>query len=295
MKTILKSALYIPFYNLLIFFAWLTNGSVGWAIVLLTVLIRLILLAPSLKSARATTLMQKLQPQMNAVKEKYKGDQKKQNAEIVKLYKQSGTSPLGCCLPLAIQFLVIIILYRVFGIGFDTSHYSLLYSFTPRPDSLNTIFLGFNMAKPDPWILPIIAGVTQFVLSLMTMPKQDKSKPAQNDAASMMNKQMIYFFPVITVLIGRSLQSGLIIYWIITTVFSIGQQWYVNKKIKTQNLEPKIIDPEDSQDNKDVPAIESGEVKPEDKKKGYLAKVMRRRLDKSDKKKGIEVTIRSKK
>ena len=296
MKEIFRQILYIPFYNLLIFFAFLTNGSIGWAIVFLTFIIRIILLPPSLKAARSTTLMQALQPQMNEIKKRYKDDQKKQNEEIMKVYKQSGTSPLGCCLPFAIQFLVIIILYRVFLIGFDTSRYNLLYSFTPHPDHINTFFLGINMAKPDLWVLPIIAGLTQLVLSIMTMPKGDKTKTA--DPTQAMTKQMTYLFPILTVFIGRSLQSGLVLYWIITTIFSIGQQWYVNKKIR--NSKSEILNSKQAQnsqiqnDNQLIDKPKLAEEKTGPKKKDLVTGIMKKRLDKTDRKKGIEISIRKK-
>lgn len=308
MSTFFKQLLYIPFYNLLIFFAWLTGGSVGWAIILVTIVIRILLLPPSLKAAKATTKMQALQPKMNEIKEKYNGDNKKLNEETMRLYKEAGASPLGCCGPMLIQLVVIWILYRVFMIGFDTANYHLLYSFTPRPEALNNYFAGFDMSKPDLWFLPILAGLSQLFLSLMTMPKLDpKSK---NDPTMAMNRQMTFLFPIMTIFIGRSLQSGLVIYWIITTIFSIGQQWYVNKNIKNKiedNNTKDSVEKSDAKSSKNMEvvsrldkAIKNGELKKQEKikqnkKPDFISNIMKKRLDKSDKKKGVEVTIRSKK
>jgi len=308
MSTFFKQLLYVPFYNLLIFFAWLTGGSVGWAIILVTIVIRILLLPPSLKAAKATTKMQALQPKMNELKEKYKGDSKKLNEETMKMYKEAGASPLGCCGPMLIQLVVIWILYRVFMIGFDTANYNLLYSFTPRPESLNNLFMGFDMSKPDLWILPIIAGATQFVLSMMTLPKIDPK--AKQDPAMAMNRQMAYLFPIMTIFIGRSLQSGLIIYWIITTIFSIGQQWYVNKNIKNKtdenNTKELAVRSDTDMSKKEGQTklldttIKSEELKNQEskqanKKTDFVSNIMKKRLDKSDKKKGVEITIREKK
>jgi len=318
---IFKSILYVPFYNLLIFFAWLTGGSVGWAIILVTVVIRILLLPPSLKAAKATTKMQSLQPKMNELKEKYKGDNKKLNEETMRLYKEAGASPLGCCGPMLIQLVVIWILYRVFMIGFDTANYNLLYSFTPRPEALNNLFVGFDMSKPDLWVLPILAGVSQLFLSLMTMPKPDPK--TKNDPAMAMNRQMTFLFPIMTIFIGRSLQSGLVVYWIITTIFSIGQQWYVNKNIKNKienasndNLlnasapsgqseqTDNTVNKQDSgesdnlenQKSRNPKIAESKDIKnSKAKKTDLISNIMKKRLDRSDKKKGVEVTIRSKK
>ena len=298
MKNLAKTIFYIPFYNLLIFFSWLTNGSVGWSIVLLTVLIRLILLPSSLKAAKSATKMQTLQPKMNEIKEKYKGDQKKQNEEMMRLYKEEGASPFGACLPLLIQLPILLILYRVFTAGLDTSRYNLLYSFTPHPETLQPIFLGINLAKPDLWVLPILAGVMQLILSLMSMPKPVKNKDGKADPMQMMTRQMTYLFPIMTVFIGRSIPAALTLYWVITTIFGIGQQWYVNKNLKpkTSNLKTSEKESIDDKDQKEEPKqIESKEMEKEKPAKSdMMTKIMKKRLDKQDRKKGVEITIRSK-
>ena len=325
MKAFFKTILYIPFYNLLIFFAFLTNGSIGWGIILLTILIRALLWWPSIKAAKATTKLQAIQPKMNELKEKHKGDTKKMNEETMKLYKEAGASPLGCCGPMIIQLVVIYILYSVFRIGFDTANYNLLYHFTPRPDAINPLFFGIDLSKPELWILPILAGATQMVLSLMTMPKSDPSKKA--DPTAMMNKQMTYLFPIMTIFIARSLPSGLALYWVITTLFSLGQQYYVNKVIRKETTpatisnakflmpdeNPKQIPTSNVQNsgviarNKailDNEASISGGIPKNsvtneqsnlDKKKpDMMTRIVKGRLDKQDKKKGVEITIRQK-
>lgn len=305
MKEIAKQIFYIPFYNLLIFFAYLTNGSVGWSIILLTVLIRVILLPSSIKAARATTKIQALQPKMNEIKEKYKGDQKAQTEAMAKLYKEEGASPLGSCLPLLIQLPILLILYRVFRIGLDTARYDYLYSFTPRPETLNAVFMGINLSKPDLWILPIVAGVLQLVLSLMTMPKTTPAAGTKVDPTQAMMRQMTYIFPIVTIFIARSLPAALALYWVITTLFGIGQQWYVNKNIKSQtsplrqgsegqaNLKIKEGGPIETKELKNQRTAESKEIEAP-KKKNMMAKVMENRLNRQDKKKGVEITIRKK-
>lgn len=293
MKSLLKTILYIPFYNLLIFFAWLTHGSIGWAIIIVTILIRLLLLAPSLKAVKATTKLQALQPKMNEIKEKYKGDTKKQNEETMRLYKEAGASPLGCCGPMIIQIVVVMILYRVFFIGFDTANYNLLYNFTPRPELIEKMFLGLDMSKPELWILPILAGLLQLVLSLMTLPKADPTKKA--DPAVAMNRQMAFLFPIMTVFLGRSLPSGLALYWIVTTVFSIAQQYYVNKVIKKESPQAMILDINNMKISNvgKQETVDKSEEKNE-KKTDMMTKMVNSRLNKQDKKKGVEITIRKK-
>ena len=289
-KEIFRQGLYIPFYNLLIFFAWATDGSVGWAIIILTVVIRTILLPSSIKAAKASVKLQSVQPKMNEIRNKHKADPKKMNEEMMKLYKEEGTSPWGSCLPILIQLPVIIILYQVFMIGLDTSRYNLLYSFVPRPEVLHTMFLGMNLADKSLWVLPILAGATQMLLSWMTMPKTDPNA-AKNDPMAMMNKQMIFLFPLVTIFIARSVPAALVLYWIVTTIFGIGQQYYVNKKIKSEKLNKNLIETTSSESEEKPEIIEP----PKSTKRDLMTNMMRKRLDKQDKNKGVSITIREKK
>jgi len=294
MANFFTTILYIPIYNSLIFFASVFGGSVGWAIVVLTIIIRSILLPSSIKAAKSATKMQMLQPKMNEIKEKYKGDQKRQSEETMKMYKEEGTSPFGSCLPLLIQLPIIFVLYRVFMIGIDTSKYDLLYLFTPRPETLDTMFLGFNLAVPNLWVLPILAGALQFLVSWMSMPKVDPN--AKKDAASNMTRQMMYLFPIMTVFIARSLPAALALYWIITTLFSVGQQWYVNKNIKNvSKQEARSKKQEKTKTKKNISTDDQQPTTSKKKKPDMVTNMMKKRLDKSDKKKGVEVTIRQKK
>ena len=302
MISLLKTVIYYPLYNLLIFLAWLVPGhSLGWAIILMTLVIRLILLAPSLKAARAQVRMQMLAPEMARIKKEIK-DQQEQGKALMALYKKEGVSPFGSCLPLLIQLPIIFILYRVFlninryGLNFEN-----LYSFTPHMGSVNSFFFGLNLAKPELWVLPILAGASQFVLSKMMLPavpkiqSDGKSAPDMGDTMAMANKQMVYIFPLITIFIARSLPAGIGIYWIITTLFGIAQQYYVIRTIKG-NPEEKREAIEDARQIEAQYGVD--EVLAEDnskqKKPDMMTKMMKKRLDKQEKKTGVEVTIRKK-
>lgn len=304
MINILRTIIYYPLYNLLIFLAWLVPGhSLGWAIILMTLIIRVILLPPSIKAARAQVRLQMLQPEMNRIKKEIK-DQQAQGKALMALYKKEGVSPFGSCLPMLIQLPIIFILYRVF---FNINKFGLnlenLYSFTPHMDSVNSLFYGLDLAKPELWVLPILAGVSQFVLSKMMLPPvpkiqtgEKKNAPDMSDTMAMANKQMVYIFPLITIFIARSLPAGIGIYWVITTLFGIAQQIYVNKTIKG-NLEEKK---EAIDDVKEIEA-EYGMVDTVPEKKNnkssqsdLMTKIMKKKLDKQEKKTGVEVTIRKK-
>ena len=229
MANFFTQILYVPIYNLLMaLVAILPGHQVAWAIIVVTVVIRLALLPSSIKASKSQLEMQKLQPELNALRAKYKGDQKKQSEEMMKLYKTHKVSPFGSCLPLIIQLVVLVIFYRVIMIGFNLDRLDLLYSFVPKPNEINLYFFGIDVSRPDLWVLPILAGIFQFLQAKMI--PQPPMQKSTNDPMAMMNKQMIYFFPFITVFIARSLPAGLAIYWVMTSIFMIFQQWYINKK-----------------------------------------------------------------
>jgi YidC/Oxa1 family membrane protein insertase len=296
MKQFFTTILYIPLYNLLIFLVWATPGhSLGVAIIALTILLRFALLPASLKAARAQARLQLLQPEMNRIKKEIK-DQKAQGAALMELYKKEGVSPFGSCLPLLIQLPILIVLYQVFRSGVDTSNFNLLYSFVPRPESISAHFLSFDLSKPDLWILPILAGASQFILSKMMMtPTPKNNKPGEMDTMAMANKQMVYLFPIITVVFARSMPAALSLYWIITTVFGIVQQIYVNKSIRENPKEIK----EAREDVKEIEEEYAGEIDNNVAEKAVkpdmMTKLMNRRLEKQEKKTGVEITIRKKK
>lgn len=227
MKAFIKLILYQPLYNALIFLVWLVpDHNVGWAIIVLTVLIRLILAPSSMKSIRQQKMMQDLQPEIQALQEKYKDDKKAQSEALMEFYKVNKVNPLGSCLPLLIQLPILIVLYYVFINGLDTSRFAtLLYSWMPRPETINTIFLGLDLAKPDRWIMPIIAAGLQFFQSWQIAPKT-KPKEGQ-EMQAMMGKQMLYLMPLFTLFIAGRFPAALPLYWSITTLFSIVQQWIV--------------------------------------------------------------------
>lgn len=294
MINFLKAIIYIPLYNILVFLVWLVPGhSVGWAIIILTILIRLALLPSSMKAAKAQVKMQMLQPEINKIRKEIK-DQQAQGKAIMDLYKREGSSPFGSCLPLLVQLPIIFVLYRVFynvnKLGINTTD---LYSFTPHLNSLNTYFLGLNLAKPELWVLPILAGATQFILSKMMMPNLPKSANGEPDMMQMANKQMIYFLPLITIFFARSLPAALALYWTVTTIFGIVQQYYVNKSLRSSKEIQAEVKQDEIETEKEIKEIKA-EIKP-NKKADFMTKMMNRRLDKQEKKTGVNISIRQKK
>jgi len=243
MKEFIKMILYQPLYNALIFLVWLVPGNnVGWAIIILTILVRLALAPSSMKSVRQQKRMQDLQPQIQALQAKYKGDQKKQSEALMEFYKVNKINPLGSCLPLLIQLPILIILYYVFINGLDTARFAtLLYSWMPRPDAIQTVFFGIDLAQPDRWIMPIIAAALQFFQSWQIMPK---TKPQEGqEMQAMMSKQMLFLMPIFTLFIAGRFPAALPLYWSVTTIASIVQQWLVyREKGPIQNDFKKLVE-----------------------------------------------------
>lgn len=235
MSYIFHTFLYQPLFNVLIvLYQTVSFYDFGIAIIILTALIRFLLYPISQKGIRSQKEMFAIQPQIKKIQEEYKDNKEEQMKRVMALYKEKKVNPFSGCLPILIQLPVLIALYWVFIAGFTEGSLSNLYSFIHNPGSINHVFLGFiDIAKKQNVVLAVLAGILQFWQSKMVLDQQTKGqtkKSAQGDFSSAMSKQMTYMMPVMTVLISYSLQAGLALYWITTTLFSIMQQWIVFKK-----------------------------------------------------------------
>jgi len=229
-KEFFKTILYQPLFNILVFLAWLVPGhSIGWGIIGLTALVRVALWVPSMKALTAPLKMRQHQDEIKAIQEKYKDDRTAQAQALTAFYKQQGINPLSGCLPLLIQLPILFILYRVFFDGLRGQRLDLLYAFTPHPEALNTIFFGVNLAEADRLVLPLLAASSQLLQSWYTM-KLNPQPTSKDDPTAMMNKQMIFIFPIMTYFIASRLPSGLALYWIATSAFSLLQQLTVQRR-----------------------------------------------------------------
>jgi YidC/Oxa1 family membrane protein insertase len=234
MIAIFHAVFYQPLYNLLLF----TYGNFpirdfGIAVILVTIVVKLILYPFSLKSIKAQRSMLELQPKINQIKERYKNDKQAQAQQLMALYKDHKVNPFSSCLPLLIQLPFLFALYRVFMSGLQNSGVSDLDSFVVNPGTINSVSLGMiDLAKPS-YALAILAGAAQFMQAKYIQVQQPK--PADGGAAdeSMMasvNKQMLYMMPIMTVIIGFQLPGGLALYWLVTTVLTQLQQWITLRK-----------------------------------------------------------------
>jgi len=229
--------LYLPLFNLLVvFYNYIPGHDFGLAIIALTILIRFLLYPLSVKAVNSQTALQKLQPQVKEIQKKYKDDKEKLAKETLELYKKEKINPFSGLFLAFIQLPVLIALYNVFWRGLKPEALANIYTFISNPGVINPIFLGFiDLSKPN-LILAIFAGITQFFQTKMLTPAT-KTTDKAGDFSNMMQKQMLYFFPVITVVVLLGLPSALGLYWTVSGVFSIIQQYIILKK-KPQNDRP---------------------------------------------------------
>jgi len=226
--------LYQPFFNVLVvLYQYL--GDFGFAVIALTVLIRVLLYPLAAESIRVQKVTAQIQPRMKEIQEKYKNDKEKQALLMMELWRENKINPLSSILFLIIQIPVLWTLYRVFLDGSKDSSLSMLYGFVPNPGAIDPAFFGaINLSASFP-AFAVAAAVLQFVQTKMMMPKtpdkSDKKEKSQSEQfAAMMQTQSLYVFPAITVLIFWGLPAALSLYWISTSLFSIVQQYYILKK-----------------------------------------------------------------
>ena len=187
-------------------YAFVPGHDFGVAIILLTLIIKLIFYPLASKGIKSQTALNTIQPKIKELQEKYKNDKEKQSRELMDLYKREKINPLSGCLPLLIQLPILFVLFRLFLNGFGPDQLHLIYSFIPHPATINTMFVGIlDLAKPSV-ILAFITGVAQFFQTKMTTPNTPKKKSSQ-DFSQVMQKQMLYFFPIFTIFGNRSLSS----------------------------------------------------------------------------------------
>lgn len=233
MSELFHAILYQPMFNA---FVALYNviPDVGAVIVILTVIIKAILYPLTNASIKAQKSMTDLQPKMEALKKQHKENQQVLAQETMKLYKEHKVNPLGSCLPILIQLPVFIALYLVLRDGLTTTDFNSLYTFVKNPGTIDTTTIGGISLHDPSIILAILAGAAQFVQAKMMVRKQPPKAAGEGgkdeNMMAMMNKQMLYMMPVMTVIIGIKLPAGLSLYWFLSTLLTALQQMILFKK-----------------------------------------------------------------
>ena len=259
LQYIYSTFFYIPVLNLLVFLYNITPGhDLGVAIVLLTIVIKVILLPLSKKSLKSQKALQELQPKIEEIKRKFKDKKEEMSRAMMSLYKENKVNPFSSCLPLIIQLPFLLAVFKVFRNGFDSSALVLVYGFIYKPEVINSISLGFiDLSAKNNIYLAVAAGLAQFWQTKMMMSKRpaEKSPGAKDeDMMAIMNKQMMYFMPLLTVFIAYSFPAGLALYWLTTTLLTVFQQLYIFRK------EPVKDSPDSPQIEKEKNKVIEGKV-----------------------------------
>lgn len=278
------------FGNLLNFLYELFGQNYGLALIGFTLIVNIVLLPLTLKQQRSTAMMQAIQPELVRLQNKYKNDKEKLNTEMMKLYQNNNVNPMGGCLPLLIQLPIIFLLYQVIikpltymrgltadqiatlrelvGAGKNVMEVDLASKAAALGDKMpdfftpiNFDFFGLdlgaapNLSKPSLlWIIPILAGVTTYALSWLTMrqseaKKTEEQKRKEKDNPSMSQMQtMNKIMPLFTVWIAFSFAAGIGFYWIMNNLFKMIQQIVVNKLL--EKGDPLVIETSTSNKNK---------------------------------------------
>ncbi len=193
----------------------------GWAIILLTILVKIVFWPLTHKSYKSMKDMQKLQPKMAKIREKHKDNREKMNQEMMALYKTYKVNPMGGCLPMVIQIPVFFALYSLLGYAIELrqAHFLLWINDLAAPDRL-------PIGVPIPYVgdgipvLTLLMGASMFI--------QQKMTPTTGDPTQ---AKLMLFLPVVFTFMFINFASGLVLYWLVNNVLSIGQQYYINKYV----------------------------------------------------------------
>lgn len=246
MATLWNSIFYQPIYNALIFIInHVTFGDVGFAIILLTIVVKLILSPLTRKSIRSQILMKKMEPELKQIKKDYP-NKEEQAKKTFELYKKNGTNPFSGCLVILLQLPVIFALYYVFykGLAIDDK---LVYSFINIPKEMFTNFLGLIEMGSKSIVLGILAGVTQFIQGYLSTPIKPKieivkaedipeKKTFQEELSDSMQMNVRYILPVFIAFIAWKISAAVALYWITSNIFTIVQEWYIRRQLEKNTI-----------------------------------------------------------
>jgi YidC/Oxa1 family membrane protein insertase len=218
-----------PVINCLIALSSMLMDNFGAAIIVLTIIVRLVLYPLTLRQTRSTKAMQSLQPKIQELQKKYGRNQQKLQQEIMKLYKEAGINPLGCMWPMLVQFPIWIALYQSIIRALaatpenllDLSQHLYEWAVVTQAIPLNEQFLWLHLSKPDStFVLAILVGGTMWIQQKMvTAPPTD---PRQQSMTQMTTLMMPLMFGLFTL----SFPSGLALYWVISNLIGIAMQYF---------------------------------------------------------------------
>jgi len=247
MGWLFNELLYRPLFNSMVFFYNTIPGTnIGLAIILTTLVVRVLMIPLYRSSIKSQREMAILQPVLKDIQTKYKDDRQKLTEEMMKVYKEHNFNPFAPFMILLVQFPVLIAIYQVSLNIFKPEKYPELYSFITLPETFDPNFFGLlNVADTRNIILALLVGLSQYYqLKLIVKrnqpakPKETKKskkkkskQPEEPDFATTLNKQMLFLMPILVTGFAYSLPAVMSFYWITTTLFTIGQEFFLIKQV----------------------------------------------------------------
>ncbi len=244
MKTIFNVILHKPLFNLLlVFILFIPGNNLGLAVILLTLLVKLVLSPFSYKALVSQIKNKKIQPIIDQIKKDHPDDKQLQSQKQLEIYQKLKVNPFSGCIPTIVQIVVVLALYSLLREGFVLQE-NLLYHFLTLPTTVNMHFLGIADINTPSAVLAVLAGVFQYIqVWLSPAFKKDKKKEEEvkdkkdMGPMDMMQSQMgvfvKYIMPGMVVVFGFMFPAALVLYWITNTVFTIGQELVIKSRLKT--------------------------------------------------------------
>ena len=232
-----KVTVYKPLYNGLIYLIdTFPFMNAGMAVIVFTIIIKLLLFPLSKKAVKTQLEMKNIQPKLDELKLKYKDNQQEYAKKMLEMYKEHEINPFSTIFLTLIQIPIILSLYYVFLKGLPIIDPNLLYSFVEMPQNLSMHFFWIENISHKTHILAILAAISSFFQMRYSMPKiPAKGKLGESfkdDLARSMNIQMKYVFPVLVYFIAYNISGVVALYWITSNLFTIGQELYMRKNLK---------------------------------------------------------------
>ena len=228
-----------PVYNSLVFFIdVIPGGDVGLAIIATVFLVKTILFPVSVKAAKTQRIMKEIEPHLKELKETHKDDKEAQAKAMMEIYKNAGMNPFASILLIFIQIPVVIALYfsvyRGGGIALPAINTDLLYSFVAEPMTITMNFLGMIDITERSVLLAVAAGVTQFFVVSVTMPKlppkvEGAEPNMKDDFMRNMQVQMKYVMPVLIGVIAYTISAAIALYFLVSNIVALIQEVFVRK------------------------------------------------------------------
>ena len=240
MITLWNNLFYTPLYNALVWLVdVLPNHSLFIAVIILTILVRLIISPLSYKALKTQIKTKALAPKLKELKKKITDKQEQAKATFA-LYKEHGVNPFSSFLLILVQFPIIIALYWVFKDGGIEIDPTLLYSFVPTPETIVSTFLGFDLAEKS-YVLAFLTGLTQYIhLSRSASFNQGNTngedQTDQEKMMAMVGKSMKYTMPVMITIFAYIIGGAVALYWVTSNIFMIVQEWYIQKHLAKKQI-----------------------------------------------------------